>query len=71
MDEIIKEPIGGAHLDYDRAAALVDDAVTRHLDVLRALTSEARLDARYGKFRAMGALGQAFVDEGAAEPPAG
>ncbi len=71
IDEIIKEPVGGAHLDYDRAAALVDEAVARHLATLRAMTDEARLDARYGKFRAMGALGQAFVDEGAPEPPAG
>jgi acetyl-CoA carboxylase carboxyl transferase subunit alpha len=65
IDEVIKEPPGGAPLDYDRAASLVDEAVTRHLAELQALTPEARLDARYGKFRDMGHAGQSFVDEGA------
>jgi acetyl-CoA carboxylase carboxyl transferase subunit alpha len=70
VDEIVKEPLGGAHLDYDRAAALVDEVVTRHLTEVGAMTPTARLDARYAKFRAMGRLGQSFVDEQAslAEP---
>jgi acetyl-CoA carboxylase carboxyl transferase subunit alpha len=57
IDEIIKEPIGGAHQDYDQAAALVGDALERHLAELAAMTPSARLDARYDKFRQMGALG--------------
>jgi acetyl-CoA carboxylase carboxyl transferase subunit alpha len=64
IDEIIKEPIGGAHLDYDQAAALVDDALTRHLGELERMEPSARLDARYQKFRAMGRLGHAFSDDG-------
>ena len=72
IDEIIKEPIGGAHLDYDAAAALVDAVLMRHLAEVRAMTAEARLNARYAKFRSMGRLGQAFVDtnEGVAAPRA-
>jgi acetyl-CoA carboxylase alpha subunit len=31
IDEIVKEPAGGAHTDYD-AYALVDAALVRHLD---------------------------------------
>jgi acetyl-CoA carboxylase carboxyl transferase subunit alpha len=69
VDEIIKEPIGGAHQDYDRAARLVDEAIVKHLAGVDALSVEARLDARYEKFRNMGRLGQAFVDESAAPPP--
>lgn len=66
VDEIVKEPIGGAHMDFARAAALLDDALTRHLAQVQAMSSADRLDARYRKFRAMGRLGQAFVE---ADPP--
>ncbi len=66
IDEIVKEPIGGAHMDFTRAAALLDDALTRHLAQVQAMSSADRLDARYRKFRAMGRLGQAFVE---ADPP--
>jgi acetyl-CoA carboxylase carboxyl transferase subunit alpha len=63
IDEIIKEPIGGAHLDYDGAAALVDESLSRHLAELQAMSVADRLDARYAKFRSMGRLGQAFEDD--------
>ncbi|HEX7780123.1 MAG TPA: acetyl-CoA carboxylase carboxyltransferase subunit alpha [Vicinamibacterales bacterium] len=63
IDEIVKEPIGGAHLDYEEAARLVDDALLRHLSELERMEPAARLDARYEKFRAMGRAGQAFADE--------
>ena len=68
VDEIVKEPLGGAHTDYDEAARLVDAAISRHLAELQALNPSDRLDGRYRKFRAMGRLGQAFVDDGS--PPA-
>jgi acetyl-CoA carboxylase carboxyl transferase subunit alpha len=64
IDEIIKEPIGGAHLEYDQAAFLVDEALSRHLRELQRMEPAARLDARYQKFRAMGKLGHAFADDG-------
>jgi acetyl-CoA carboxylase carboxyl transferase subunit alpha len=62
IDEIVKEPVGGAHMDYALAADLVGAAIERHLAELEALTSAELLDGRYRKFRAMGRLGQAFVD---------
>lgn len=65
IDEIVKEPIGGAHQDYEEATRLLDEAIVRHLTELRALDSATRLERRYAKFRGMGALGQAFVDDGA------
>jgi acetyl-CoA carboxylase carboxyl transferase subunit alpha len=71
VDEIIKEPAGGAHMDHAAAAALVDEAIVRHLDVLRPMASAARLDARYAKVRNMGGLGLGFVDEGDATKPPG
>jgi acetyl-CoA carboxylase carboxyl transferase subunit alpha len=74
IDEIVPEPSGGAHLDHDAAAELVDAVLVRHLDDLRRMDSTARLAARYNKFRGMGREGYAFVDDGpcqGATPPAG
>jgi acetyl-CoA carboxylase carboxyl transferase subunit alpha len=70
IDEIVKEPVGGAHMDYGEAAALVDEAIGRHLRELDALAPAERLQRRYQKFRDMGRLGQAFVDASAAADPA-
>jgi acetyl-CoA carboxylase carboxyl transferase subunit alpha len=55
IDEIVREPVGGAHQDHDAAAALLDDAIQRHLQALLALAPADRLGRRYEKFRAMGA----------------
>ena len=57
IDEIVPEPIGGAHTTPGRAAALLDTALARALDEVSALDGRARLDARYAKFRAMGDAG--------------
>ena len=43
IDEIIPEPIGGAHTDPAAAAALVDEALARALAEVSALDSETRL----------------------------
>src|SRR5436189_2951381 len=64
IDEIIKEPLGGAHNDPAAAAAMVDEALTRVLGEVSAVEGEARLTARYDKFLAMGRLGADFRDEG-------
>ena len=62
IDSIVPEPPGGAHNDYDRATALVDQALTQSLAELAPLPIAALLQARYEKFRRMGQEGQAFVD---------
>jgi acetyl-CoA carboxylase carboxyl transferase subunit alpha len=64
VDEIVPEPVGGAHTDPETAARLVGDALARVLAEVSALDSEARLERRYEKFRNMGRLGVDFVDEG-------
>lgn len=68
VDEIVKEPPGGAHTDPDAAAALLDAAIERHLAELLATAPADRLEARYRKFRNMGHLDQAFADEGGGSP---
>ena len=63
VDGIIPEPSGGAHNDYEKASALVGQALTTALDELTPMTAAQRLDARYEKFRRMGDVG--FEDTGA------
>src|SRR3954467_1738414 len=57
VDDIIPEPPGGAHNDYDTATALVDQALSTTLAELTPLPVAARLDGRYAKFRKMGDVG--------------
>jgi acetyl-CoA carboxylase carboxyl transferase subunit alpha len=54
VDEIITEPLGGAHNDPAVAAANVKASLLHHLKDLLALTAPDRLRKRYGKFRAFG-----------------
>jgi acetyl-CoA carboxylase carboxyl transferase subunit alpha len=63
IDEIVKEPVGGAHQDVAQAAAIVDEAIWRHLQELQEMAPAARLEARYAKFRAMGSPDRAFTED--------
>jgi len=65
IDAIVPEPTGGAHNDADAATALVDQALSVALADVSALPVDARLSARYEKFRRMGDECTAFVDENA------
>jgi acetyl-CoA carboxylase carboxyl transferase subunit alpha len=65
IDAIVPEPTGGAHNNPDTATALVDQALSSSLADVAALPVEARLKARYEKFRRMGDERSAFVDENA------
>ncbi len=64
IDQIISEPVGGAHTDGAAAARLVDEALIQALAEVSALDGEKRLALRYEKFRNMGRLGIDFVDQG-------
>jgi acetyl-CoA carboxylase carboxyl transferase subunit alpha len=57
IDEIVNEPVGGAHTDAAQAAALVDIALARALADVSAMDIGTRLNARYDKFRKMGSVG--------------
>jgi acetyl-CoA carboxylase carboxyl transferase subunit alpha len=52
-DEVIPEPAGGAHNDYDAAAASLAEVLEKHLSALEKLPVQQLLDARYRKFRTM------------------
>jgi acetyl-CoA carboxylase carboxyl transferase subunit alpha len=64
IDEIVSEPVGGAHTDPAAAAQLLDRVLDRVLAEVSSLDSETRLKLRYQKFREIGRLGVEFVDEG-------
>jgi acetyl-CoA carboxylase carboxyl transferase subunit alpha len=53
VDEIIAEPDGGAHSDYEAAAKLFGDALERQLLILSNQGIKELLHARYQKFRHM------------------
>ena len=57
VDQVIEEPIGGAHTDPDAAASLLAPALRTSLDRSSALSVEARLAERYDKLRQLGNLG--------------
>lgn len=54
VDEIIKEPLGGAHRDAETTANEVSKVLTSHMNEVSAMDSETRLKTRYEKFRAFG-----------------
>jgi acetyl-CoA carboxylase carboxyl transferase subunit alpha len=62
IDEIIPEPVGGAHTDPDRAARLIDEVLRRALAEICALDGPSRLARRYEKFRCMGRAGADFIE---------
>jgi acetyl-CoA carboxylase carboxyl transferase subunit alpha len=57
VDEIIPEPVGGAHTNHELAATLLDTALAAALGSVSALDSDTRLEKRYRKWRAMGNVG--------------
>jgi len=60
IDEVVKEPLGGAHRNPQAMAETLKNVIERHLEELEKLDGEELLRVRYEKFRRMGA----FVDNG-------
>ena len=57
-DEVIPEPTGGAHSDWDATIAAVKESVVRNLTELGRLKTDRLLKARWAKYEAMGAWGE-------------
>ena len=53
-DEIIPEPVGGAHSNWDGAGAHLENALDRVLSELTELTIEQLLESRWAKYEAIG-----------------
>src|SRR5437588_1612439 len=66
VDEIVPEPLGGAHHSTVNAAATLKQHLLKHLEPLLKLPAAERLKQRYAKFRAYGHFTEAqpAVNEG-------
>ena len=58
IDEVVEEPIGGAHRDARRAAELLKEAITRNLSEIKNTASDELVKQRYEKFRNLGIYDQ-------------
>jgi len=58
IDDIIDEPLIGAHRDKDAAASAIADYFLDELSKLRAMSNEDRMDARYKRLTGMGAYSE-------------
>lgn len=56
VDYVVPEPEGGAHNDWDSAAQILGDHLEIVLGEIAKLSLNERLERRYQKFRAMGAV---------------
>ncbi len=54
IDEVVGEPVGGAHWNHKEAAEILKVALVKNLEELGKLSVKELVDARYKKFRAMG-----------------
>lgn len=54
IDNVIKEPLGGAHRDYDQVASSLKQNLLETLDVLESVTIDKLLEQRYSKLMAFG-----------------
>ncbi|GAB4271406.1 MAG: acetyl-CoA carboxylase carboxyltransferase subunit alpha [Opitutales bacterium] len=70
VDDVISEPLGGAHNNPQKAIESVRAAVTRHLDALEGTEPSAFIDGRYQKYRIIGQFTESqkvFVGEANSE----
>jgi acetyl-CoA carboxylase carboxyl transferase subunit alpha len=58
IDDIIEEPLGGAHRNHKVAARNVKRAIHKHLKELKQMSPEKLFEDRYSKFRNMGVFSE-------------
>lgn len=61
VDQILPEPRGGAHRDYEAAAATLKDAILKSIDKFQKLSVDQLLEHRYAKFRKLGVFEELVV----------
>jgi acetyl-CoA carboxylase carboxyl transferase subunit alpha len=57
IDEIVPEPLGGAHRDREGMAKTLRTTLLRHLQELQAMDSSTRIEKRIERFATMGVYG--------------
>ena len=61
IDGVIREPVGGAHHNYDKAAAFLKLEILEQLKALSGMSSDELIDQRYHHFRDVKYFGEAKV----------
>ncbi|MCM8792349.1 MAG: acetyl-CoA carboxylase carboxyltransferase subunit alpha [Candidatus Omnitrophica bacterium] len=56
VDEVIKEPLGGAHTNPEQMAKILKEALLRHLKELLDILIDTLLERRYNKYRSIGRI---------------
>jgi acetyl-CoA carboxylase carboxyl transferase subunit alpha len=56
IDEVVPEPLGGAHRDPQKTARNIKETINRNFKELKALDKGEMLKLRYKKFRSMGVI---------------
>jgi acetyl-CoA carboxylase carboxyl transferase subunit alpha len=54
IDEVVPEPVGGAHRNFKEAAEILSACLIQHLNQLSKMKVQDLLEGRYQKFRKMG-----------------
>jgi acetyl-CoA carboxylase carboxyl transferase subunit alpha len=62
VDELVPEPLGGAHHNYETAAHNVKAAILKNLEQLKQFPLDELVEQRYHKFRNIGKFGRAEAD---------
>lgn len=66
VDEIIPEPLGGAHKDPEKSGAFLKASILKNIDALLKISKKDLLQGRYHKYRAMGVFSN--EDSGISNP---
>jgi acetyl-CoA carboxylase carboxyl transferase subunit alpha len=54
IDEVVKEPLGGAHYDYEKTALNIKICLNKYLSIYENMTSKKIVEERFLKFRNIG-----------------
>ena len=68
VDDVIEEPLGGAHRDHHQMASRLKIYLLKCLRELVGMPIEQLLDNRYAKFRKMGVFLERILDGGRGDP---
>jgi acetyl-CoA carboxylase carboxyl transferase subunit alpha len=63
IDEVVKEPLGGAHHDPQQTAEVIQSAIRKYLKEVESVEGRLLVDRRYEKFRSMGVFENSVIEE--------
>ncbi|NIR51412.1 acetyl-CoA carboxylase carboxyltransferase subunit alpha [candidate division KSB1 bacterium] len=58
IDKVIKEPVGGAHHDYDEAAKILKESILAELSELQQIPANKLIESRVNKYAKMGSYNE-------------